>query len=243
MNPLYLASGSPRRRELLTQIGVPFSVVSAPIDETPLPGESAPAYVERLARAKAAAGLASLTDPVQALRGHARSHRSGHDLESSAVPVGAGVPAKGRLAAPGERAVVLGADTAVVLDGRILGKPQNREDALAMLADLSGREHQVLTAVALTDGLRTQSLCVTSKVGFRLISDEEAQRYWASGEPADKAGGYAIQGLGAVFVTGLSGSYSAVVGLPLSETADLLGQFGVACWQLTMPTPEVTNPQ
>ena len=203
MNPLYLASGSPRRRELLTQIGVPFSIVSAPIDETPLPGESAPAYVERLARAKAAAGLSSVEGP----------------------------------------AVVLGADTAVVLDGRILGKPQNREDALAMLADLSSREHQVLTAVALTDGLRTQSLCVTSKVRFRLINDEEAQRYWASGEPADKAGGYAIQGLGAVFVTGLSGSYSAVVGLPLSETADLLGQFGVACWQSSVPTPEVTNPQ
>ncbi|WP_433690357.1 Maf family protein [Pseudomonas monteilii] len=201
MNPLYLASGSPRRRELLTQIGVPFSVVSAPVDETPLPEESAPAYVERLARAKAAAGLAS--------------------VEGTAV--------------------VLGADTAVVLDGRILGKPESREDALAMLADLSGREHQVLTAVALTDGQRVQSLCVTSQVRFRAISDDEAQRYWASGEPADKAGGYAIQGLGAVFVTGLSGSYSAVVGLPLSETADLLGQFGVACWQSPAHTPEVTN--
>jgi septum formation protein len=138
-------------------------------------------------------------------------------------------------------AVVLGADTAVVLDGRILGKPESREDALAMLADLSGREHQVLTAVALTDGQRVQSLCVTSQVRFRAISDDEAQRYWASGEPADKAGGYAIQGLGAVFVTGLSGSYSAVVGLPLSETADLLGQFGVACWQSPAHTPEVTN--
>ena len=203
MNPLYLASGSPRRRELLAQIGVPFSVVSAPIDETPLPNESAPAYVERLARAKAAAGLACLEGP----------------------------------------AVVLGADTAVVLDGRILGKPESREDALAMLADLSGREHQVLTAVALTDGQRVQSLSVTSHVRFRAISDDEAQRYWASGEPADKAGGYAIQGLGAVFVTGLSGSYSAVVGLPLSETADLLGQFGIACWQSPAHTPEVTNPQ
>ncbi|MFJ4384456.1 Maf family protein [Pseudomonas sp. NPDC089408] len=210
MNPLYLASGSPRRRELLTQIGVPFSLVSAPIDETPLPGESAPAYVERLARAKAAAGLASL-----------------------------GVPAK----APEGHAVVLGADTAVVLDGRILGKPENREDALAMLADLSGREHQVLTAVALDDGQRVHSLCVTSKVSFRAISADEAQRYWASGEPADKAGSYAIQGLGAVFVTGLVGSYSAVVGLPLSETADLLGQFGIACWQSLAHTPEVTNPQ
>ncbi|MBK4992136.1 septum formation inhibitor Maf [Pseudomonas sp. S37] len=203
MNSLYLASGSPRRRELLTQIGVPFSVISAPIDETPLPGESAPAYVERLARAKAAAGLASLAG----------------------------------------QAVVLGADTAVVLDGRILGKPENREAALAMLADLSGREHQVLTAVALDDGQRVHSLCVTSKVSFRTIGADEAQRYWASGEPADKAGSYAIQGLGAVFVTGLVGSYSAVVGLPLSETADLLGQFGIACWQSLVHTPEVTNPQ
>ncbi|ANI36175.1 septum formation protein Maf [Pseudomonas sp. JY-Q] len=203
MTPLYLASGSPRRRELLTQIGVPFIVISAPIDESPLPSESAPAYVERLARAKAAAGLARIDGP----------------------------------------AVVLGADTAVVLDGRILGKPENREDALAMLADLSGREHQVLTAVALDDGQRVHSFCVTSTVRFRAISTDEAQRYWASGEPADKAGGYAVQGLGAVFVTGLSGSYSAVVGLPLCETADLLGQFGIACWQSLAHTPEVTNPQ
>jgi len=203
MTPLYLASGSPRRRELLTQIGVPFIVISAPVDESPLPSESAPAYVERLARAKAAAGLARVDGP----------------------------------------AVVLGADTAVVLDGRILGKPENREDALAMLADLSGREHQVLTAVALDDGQRVHSFCVTSTVRFRAISTDEAQRYWASGEPADKAGGYAVQGLGAVFVTGLSGSYSAVVGLPLCETADLLGQFGIACWQSLAHTPEVTNPQ
>lgn len=203
MTPLYLASGSPRRRELLTQIGVPFIVISAPIDESPLPSESAPAYVERLARAKAAAGLARVDGP----------------------------------------AVVLGADTAVVLDGRILGKPENREDALAMLADLSGREHQVLTAVALDDGQHVHSFCVTSTVRFRAISTDEAQRYWASGEPADKAGGYAVQGLGAVFVTGLSGSYSAVVGLPLCETADLLGQFGIACWQSLAHTPEVTNPQ
>lgn len=192
MNPLYLASGSPRRRELLTQIGVPFTPVSAPIDEIPLPGESAEAYVERLAVAKAEAGLASLGGP----------------------------------------ALTLGADTAVVLDGRILGKPENREHALAMLAELSGRAHQVLTAVAVSDGQRCQSLCVASNVRFRPISPAEAERYWASGEPADKAGGYAIQGLGAVFVTGLEGSYSAVVGLPLSETAELLGQFGIACWQV-----------
>lgn len=191
MTRLHLASGSPRRRELLAQIGVPFTVVSAPIDETPQVGEAAQAYVERLAQAKAVAGF-NLLD------------------------------------APG---VVLGADTAVVLDGQILGKPENREHALAMLGDLSKREHQVLTAVAVTDGMRSLSLCVATKVRFRTISFDEACRYWDSGEPLDKAGGYAIQGLGAVFVSAIEGSYSAVVGLPLSETAELLEQFGIPCWQ------------
>ncbi|WP_194789022.1 Maf family protein [Pseudomonas sp. UFMG81] len=199
MPHLYLASGSPRRRELLTQIGVPFTVVSAPIDETPLPGEAPAAYVERLAQAKAVAGFAQ-TD-------------------------GTGV--------------VLGADTTVVLDDDILGKPEDREHFLAMLGDLSKREHQVLTAVALTDGQRSISRCITTTVRFRAISFEEALRYWASGEPLDKAGGYAIQGLGAVFVSGIEGSYSAVVGLPLSETAELLEQFAIPCWQL----PEDSAPR
>ncbi|AGZ36866.1 septum formation inhibitor Maf [Pseudomonas sp. SWI6] len=203
MTPLYLASGSPRRRELLTQIGVPFTTVSAPVDETPLPHESAEAYVERLAQAKAKAGFARVDGP----------------------------------------AVTLGADTAVVLDGRILGKPENREHALAMLADLSGREHQVLTGIAVSDGQRCLSLCVSSSVRFRPITGDEAERYWASGEPLDKAGGYAIQGLGAVFVTALVGSYSSVVGLPLAETSDLLAQFGIASWQVPGLLPEVTHPQ
>ncbi|CAG8865821.1 dTTP/UTP pyrophosphatase [Pseudomonas fluorescens] len=202
MTALYLASGSPRRRELLTQIGVPFTLLSAPVDETALPAESAPAYVERLARAKAAAGHARLTEP----------------------------------------GVVLGADTAVVIDGKILGKPENAAHALAMLAELSGREHQVLTAVALTDGQRCESRCITSEVRFRAISSEEAQRYWATGEPVDKAGGYAIQGLGAIFVTALAGSYSAVVGLPLSETAELLEHFAIACWQTRSIDVEDAHP-
>jgi len=196
MTPLYLASGSPRRRELLTQIGIPFTVVSASIDETPLPAEQAGAYVERLARGKAAAGLALLT------------------ASGTREPL-----------------AVLGADTAVVLDGRILGKPVDRDDALAMLAALSGREHEVLTAVAVTDGQHTESLCITSRVSFNPISASRAQAYWASGEPQDKAGAYAIQGLGAVFVQGLQGSYSGVVGLPVAETAELLARFGIACWQ------------
>lgn len=193
MNSLYLASGSPRRRELLNQIGVPFTVVSAAIDETPLTHEPAVTYVERLARGKATAGFVALGQP------------SG--------------------------ACVLGADTAVIIDGQILGKPVDQADALAMLMTLSGREHEVLTAIALTDGQRCETRYVSSLVRFRQVSVEEATTYWHSGEPQDKAGGYAIQGLGSVFVAGLNGSYSAVVGLPVCETAQLLAQFGIPCWQ------------
>lgn len=191
MAALYLASGSPRRRELLEQIGVAFSVIAAPIDETPLPNELPELYVERLARGKARAGLAGLGGP----------------------------------------GVVLGADTSVVLDGRILGKPENAAQAQAMLLALGGREHQVLTAVAVTDGTCEQAVCVSSRVRFCAISAARAEAYWHTGEPADKAGGYAIQGLGAVFVESLDGSYSSVVGLPLCETAQLLAQMGIACWQ------------
>ncbi|MNC42307.1 Maf-like protein YhdE [compost metagenome] len=192
MSQLYLASASPRRRELLLQIGVPHRRVDAPIDESVLPGETPAAYVERLARAKAAAGLAAL------------------GLED---------------------ACVLGADTAVVLEGRILGKPLDRADGLAMLAALSGRTHEVLTAVAVADGDRCRAQVVSSRVHFRPIAAVEQQAYWNTGEPLDKAGGYAIQGLAAIFVDRLEGSYSAVVGLPLAETAALLGEFGIACWQ------------
>lgn len=194
MPTLFLASASPRRAELLGQIGVPFQRVSASIDETPLEAEEPVIYVERLAQEKARAGLQLLQQNAQA--------------------------------------VVLGADTAVVLDGRILGKPQDRADALAMLAALSGREHQVLTAVALCSAERSASVVVASQVRFAPISPVQAEAYWASGEPLDKAGSYAIQGLGAVFVAGMSGSYSAVVGLPLCETASLLADFGIPCWQM-----------
>jgi septum formation protein len=193
MATLYLASGSPRRRELLTQIAVPFLTQIAPIDENALPGESPIAYVERLARAKAQAGLSALADT--------------------------------------EGAVVLGADTAVVLDGRILGKPADRADALATLGALSGRSHEVLTAVALVSPGRLASRVVTSQVTFRALSQAEIEAYWASGEPQDKAGCYGIQGLAAVFVSQLQGSYSAVVGLPLCETAALLAEFAIPCWQ------------
>ncbi|WP_341303735.1 Maf family protein [Pseudomonas sp. TMP25] len=194
MATLYLASGSPRRRELLTQIGVPFLTHSAPIDESSLPGESPVAYVERLACAKAQAGL----DALAAIQG----------------------------------AVVLGADTAVVLDGRILGKPADGDEALATLTALSGRSHEVLAAVALVSRERMASRVVSSQVTFRPLSRGEIEAYWASGEPQDKAGCYGIQGLAAVFVSQLQGSYSAVVGLPLCETAALLKEFAIPCWQL-----------
>ena len=196
MPQLLLASGSARRRELLTQIGVPFTALSADIDETPLKDETPATYVERLARGKADAGLLQLAnDP--------------------AYPT----------------ACVLGADTAVVLDGRILGKPADEAESLAMLAALSNREHEVLTAVAVVDEQHCETRVVSTRVRFRPISPEEARAYWASGEPQDKAGSYGIQGLGAVFVENISGSYSAVVGLPLCETAEILQRFGIPCWQ------------
>lgn len=200
MATLYLASGSPRRRELLAQIGVPFSTLIASIDETPLPNEPAHGYVERLAREKARAGLLSLGATAGA--------------------------------------VVLGADTAVVLDGQILGKPQDRAEGLAMLNALGGREHQVLTAVALAGADRVEACVVASQVTFRALRPGEAEAYWATGEPQDKAGGYGIQGLAAVFVSQLRGSYSAVVGLPLCETAHLLGDFGIPCWQAMSVSPQ-----
>jgi len=124
-------------------------------------------------------------------------------------------------------APVLGSDTAVVLDGRILGKPRDREHALEMLAALSGREHRVLTGVALVDTNHAAYRLSDSRVGFRNITLAEAARYWASGEPADKAGGYGIQGLGAVFVSHLYGSHSGVMGLPLYETAAILEAAGI----------------
>lgn len=186
---IYLASNSPRRRELLDQIGVTHRVLRVEVDESARPGEDAAALVQRLALAKAHTGHAALPR--------------------------------------GDNRPVLGADTVVVCDQRILGKPRDRAAALAMLAALSGRGHEVLTAVALADHRCERVILSRSQVGFRAISTAEAAAYWASGEPADKAGGYAIQGLGAVFISELAGSYSGVMGLPLFETAQLLNEFGI----------------
>ncbi len=196
---VYLASASPRRRELLQQIGVSFRVLGAAVDEAVLPGEAPGAYVVRVAAAKAGCGW-----------------KEGN--READVPV-------------------LAADTAVVLDGKILGKPHDRQDAVGMLRQLSGRTHEVLTAVALrtAGGLRTTTS--RSEVTLRAVSAREAQAYWETGEPQDKAGAYAIQGRAAVFIADLRGSFSGVMGLPLFETAELLSAAGVAHWHTPGPRP------
>lgn len=126
---------------------------------------------------------------------------------------------------------VLGADTAVILDGHILGKPRDEAHAAAMLGALAGRSHEVLTAVAVSGPAGLREACVATRVTLRAIAPHEIAAYWATGEPADKAGGYAIQGLAAIFVERIEGSHSAVVGLPLFETAALLAQQGVTPWK------------
>jgi septum formation protein len=183
---LFLASTSPRRRELLAQLGLEFSVLRVDIDESRRDGEAPADYVVRLAREKAVAGLA----------------------------------------AAGE-GVVVAADTTVVLGDDILGKPASQEEAMAMWSRLAGCEHRVLTGVAVGHHERIEVRVVATTVRFRPIDAAEMRAYWASGEPGDKAGGYAIQGRGAIFVTGIDGSYSNVVGLPLAETAELLARFGI----------------
>jgi septum formation protein len=187
---IYLASRSPRRQELLAQIGAKFKVMEIDVDESILGGESPRAYVERLARAKAEAGW--------------------QRVERDNLP----------------RAPVLGADTTVAVDGRILAKPADDRDAAQMLAALSGRLHEVLTAVAVKYDSRLEIAISVSEVRFKTLTKEEIARYVATGECEDKAGAYGIQGHAARFVAELRGSFSGVVGLPLYETAQLLERIG-----------------
>ncbi|MCC6917148.1 nucleoside triphosphate pyrophosphatase [Nitrosomonas sp.] len=196
---IYLASRSPRRRELLKQIGIRYHILlmreirsrPADVDETPAPGELPADYVYRITHTKAETGW---------LR-----------LKQRGIPL---LP-------------VLAADTTVVLDGRILGKPQDAGHAEAMLRALSGQEHQVYTAVGLTFQEQTRLRLSMTTVRFRDISPREIEAYIASGESHDKAGAYAIQGKAAAFIISISGSYSGVVGLPLFETAQLLEETGI----------------
>ncbi|GIU13817.1 MULTISPECIES: nucleoside triphosphate pyrophosphatase [unclassified Shewanella] len=195
---LVLASGSPRRKELLGQLAFlntnrakpfEFEILAADIDESHQVGESAEEFVLRLAQEKALAGL---------------------DLYGT-----------------DKQAVVLGSDTIVVLGETILGKPTDEANAAEILASLSGNAHQVMTAVALTDGTKMISRLVKTRVQFSVLSETDILAYIATGEPMDKAGAYGIQGLGGSFVEAIEGSYSAVVGLPLVETRALLCEMQV----------------
>ncbi len=186
---LCLASASPRRGELLCQIGVAHIVAGANIDEAVLPGETPRDYVTRLAREKALA-IRRIGEPLP----------------------------------------VLAADTTVVVDGKVFGKPRDQAHAVHMLGALSGRSHEVLTAVALANPGGVTERLSSSTVRFRRLLPEECVAYWETGEPRDKAGGYAIQGLGAVFIESLHGSYSGVMGLPLFETGELLRAAGIEFW-------------
>ena len=197
---IYLASRSPRRRELLRQIGVTFEIIPlreaprypADVDETPRAGEAPDAYVLRVAREKAQAAV----DIMRVRRLAARP--------------------------------VLAADTTVVCDGAILGKPVDAAAAARMLELLAGRAHRVLTAVAVTVGDVIDTRSSESQVWFRALSAEEIRRYVATGEPTDKAGAYAVQGCAAAFIIRIEGSYSGIMGLPLAETADLLRNHGIS---------------
>jgi septum formation protein len=186
---IYLASQSPRRQQLLQQIGIEFELVHAEVDETPLENEDPEHYVLRMASEKALNAF--------------------HNDMSKPL---------------------LAADTSVICEGKILGKPENEKDFLAMFDRLSDNAHQVMTAIAVTnnkDAAAIKTRVSVSEVIFRKITRNEALRYWQTGEPADKAGGYGIQGSGAVFITQISGSYSGIMGLPLFETAELLKEFEI----------------
>jgi septum formation protein len=193
---IYLASRSPRRRELLNQLGVRFEILDLEVDESIRAGETPEALVRRLAMAKATAGRALLDDDGAHL--------------------------------------VLGADTIVVLDDKVLGKPRDLGHAVALLMGLSGRCHRVLSAVALVSAAGTPTRVCESRVCFRELSRRECEAYAASGECSDKAGAYGIQGRAAAFVNNLQGSYSGVVGLPLYETAELLREADVDVFHLRM---------
>ena len=191
---IYLASRSPRRRELLDQIGIAFEVLpmrGAGVDGTPLAGEAPVAYVTRIAQAKA--------------------EMCWRQVVTRGLPV----------------RPVLAADTIVVLEGEIIGKPEQAGHARQLLARLAGKTHQVLTAIAIAHKEHIETAVSISAVEFRTLGGDEIRRYVAGGEPLDKAGAYAIQGRAAVFVRAITGSYSGIVGLPLYETAELLRHFDI----------------
>lgn len=185
MNDIILASASPRRAELLSQIGISYQVQAVNIDESRLPHETPETLVKRLAKEKSCA------------------------VKNAQIPV-------------------LGSDTLGVLDGELLLKPRDYQHALSMLSKMSGQWHEILTAVAITHAGKTKLVLNRNHVLFHQITTEEILAYWKTGEPQDKAGAYAIQGLGASFIKRIEGSYSGIMGLPLFETSQLLAKFGIS---------------
>ncbi|MEF1278278.1 Maf family protein [Vibrio fortis] len=204
---LVLASGSPRRKELLTQLGYEFSVLVTDIEEQQQPDEDAQAYVQRLSldKAKAALNLIAEQEPNS----------------DSTVSLGSDNTAS----FGSDNIVVLGSDTVVVSQGQVLEKPSDLADCKRMLTQLSDQRHQVMTAVSVVSADKHKTEIVITDVWFKPLSEQEIEKYWQTGEPCDKAGSYGIQGLGGRFVTRIEGSYYAVVGLPLFETDQLLQEF------------------
>lgn len=204
---LVLASGSPRRKELLTQLGYEFSVLVTDIEEQQQPDEDAQAYVQRLSldKAKAALNLIAEQEPNS----------------DSTVSLGSDNTAS----LSSDNIVVLGSDTVVVSQGQVLEKPSDLADCKRMLTQLSDQRHQVMTAVSVVSADKYKTEIVITDVWFKPLSEQEIEKYWQTGEPCDKAGSYGIQGLGGRFVTRIEGSYYAVVGLPLFETDQLLQEF------------------
>ncbi|PME33095.1 septum formation inhibitor Maf [Vibrio sp. 10N.286.55.E10] len=201
---LVLASGSPRRKELLSQLGYEFSVLVTDVEECKHAQETAEEYVKRLSLDKALAALSLLKDNP--------SERQ-HVVPSSDT------------VSNGSEIVVLGSDTVVVSQGQVLEKPSDFSDSKRMLTQLANERHQVMTAVSVVSEEKQRTEIIITDVWFKPLSEKEIEQYWQTGEPCDKAGSYGIQGLGGRFVTRIEGSYYAVVGLPLFETDQLLQEF------------------
>ncbi|MCG9640673.1 Maf-like protein [Vibrio sp. Isolate34] len=208
---LVLASGSPRRKELLSQLGYEFSVLVTDVEECKHAQETAEQYVKRLSLDKALAALSFLaTNPSE--KQHVESGSDTVVVSSDVISLDS-------------ETVVLGSDTVVVSQGQVLEKPTDFSDSKRMLTQLADGRHQVMTAVSVVSEEKQKTEIVITDVWFKPLSEKEIEQYWQTGEPCDKAGSYGIQGLGGRFVTRIEGSYYAVVGLPLFETDQLLQEF------------------
>ncbi|MEZ8282805.1 Maf family nucleotide pyrophosphatase [Vibrio splendidus] len=222
---LVLASGSPRRKELLSQLGYEFSVLVTDVEECKHAQETAEEYVKRLSLDKALAALSLLKDnPSEKQHVVPSSDNVVSSVDHVAVGSGMVVLDSDAISLDSET-VVLGSDTVVVSQGQVLEKPTDFADSKRMLTQLANERHQVMTAVSVVSEEKQRTEIIITDVWFKPLSEQEIEQYWQTGEPCDKAGSYGIQGLGGRFVTRIEGSYYAVVGLPLYETDQLLQEF------------------